>query len=61
MEDGHSITPRQASRLFDCDRLGARIYDLKREGVPVASEWEEKRDADGRLVKRWKKYFIPRQ
>lgn len=29
---GYSLTHRDAQRLFNCDRLGARIYDLKKEG-----------------------------
>ena len=33
-----SITPREADELFGCMRLGARIYDLKRQGYPIISE-----------------------
>jgi hypothetical protein len=35
---GRSLTPIDARRLFRCDRLGARIYELKQEGWPVRSE-----------------------
>ena len=33
-----SITPREADELYGCMRLGARIYDLKRQGYPIISE-----------------------
>lgn len=58
MEAGGQITPRMASRLFDCDRLGARIWDLRKDGVPVLDEWEYKYDANGKVVKKWKKYWL---
>jgi hypothetical protein len=31
-----SITPLVAMRKYGCLRLGARIYDLKREGHPIS-------------------------
>lgn len=58
MEAGNKITQRIASREFDCDRLGARIWDLRNAGVPVMDEWEYRRDENGRVVKKWKKYWI---
>ena len=58
MEAGHKITQRIASREFDCDRLGARIWDLRNAGVPALDEWEYRRDEKGRVVKKWKKYWI---
>lgn len=58
MEAGNKITQRIASREFDCDRLGARIWDLRNAGVPVLDEWEYHRDEKGRVVKKWKKYWI---
>lgn len=58
MEAGNKITQRIASREFDCDRLGARIWDLRNAGVPVLGEWEYRRDEKGRVVKKWKKYWI---
>lgn len=35
--NGYTITSREASRLYNCDRLGARIYDLRngKYGNPV--------------------------
>lgn len=35
LETGASITPLEALKLFDCLRLGARIYDLRRRGFPI--------------------------
>lgn len=58
MAGGGVLTQRIASRMFDCDRLGARIYDLKRAGVPVKDGWEYRIDAAGRVVKKWKRYWI---
>ncbi|SFI83823.1 helix-turn-helix domain-containing protein [Albimonas pacifica] len=41
LEAGNSITPRQAQDLFGCDRLAARIHELKGEGLPILSERPE--------------------
>ena len=60
MEAGNIITQRIASREFDCDRLGARIWDLKHDGVPVQDEFEYKLDENGKVIKKWKKYWIAR-
>ena len=51
---GYSLTHRDAQRLFNCDRLGARIYDLKGEGHQIISQMERnngKRYARYSLVK----------
>jgi len=32
---GNSLTPLEALRLWGCFRLGARIYDLKRQGYDI--------------------------
>ena len=51
---GKSLTHRDAQRLFNCDRLGARIYDLKREGHQIISQMERnngKRYARYSLIK----------
>lgn len=58
MEAGNEITQRIASREFDCDRLGARIWDLKHDGVPVEDAFEYKLDENGKVIKKWKKYWI---
>jgi len=33
---GRALTPLEALREFGCFRLGARIWDLKREGMEIA-------------------------
>lgn len=38
LESGKTITPLEALRNYDCLRLGARIYDLKRDGLPIKTE-----------------------
>ncbi len=34
---GNSITPLEALRRFGCMRLGARIWELKRQRWPIVS------------------------
>lgn len=38
---GHSITPLEALQKFGCFRLGARIYELKQEGIAIKSQLVE--------------------
>ncbi len=38
MRAGHSITPIDALRLFGCQRLAARIYDIKKQGWGIISK-----------------------
>ena len=47
LRKGHTITPKDARRLCGCDRLGARIFELRRRGVAIVS---------GRLQLRGRKY-----
>lgn len=47
LESGRSITPIDALRQYGCMRLGARIFDLRREGMAVSM----------RLVKHGKKRY----
>lgn len=35
MMQGYTITPLTALHLFGCMRLGARIYDLKQQGINI--------------------------
>jgi hypothetical protein len=51
---GHSLTPLEALRRFDCLRLGARAWDLKRAGWPVESKIVTKHG------KRVAEYSIPK-
>lgn len=41
LEKNGSITPLEAQRLYGCMRLGARIWDLKREGHKFIVEMVE--------------------
>lgn len=38
MQDYGSITQAEAVTEYGCYRLGARIWDLKAQGVPIKSE-----------------------
>lgn len=38
LESGKSITPIDALHQYGCFRLGARIYDLKDEGLDIITE-----------------------
>ena len=38
MAQGHRISPLEALNKFGCLRLGARIYDLKRDGHDIDKE-----------------------
>jgi hypothetical protein len=35
---GRSLTPLSALNLFGCLRLGARVHDLKRQGVKIKTQ-----------------------
>lgn len=61
MEAGNCITDATARELFNCSRVGARIYDLKQDGVPVRSEFDYSLDRNGKVIKKWKKYWIELQ
>lgn len=57
MKAGNTITQREASQRFGCDRLGARIYDLRRQGAPVTMRWEIRRNEAGEY-KRYARYGL---
>lgn len=57
LESGKSLTHRQASDLFGCDRLAARIHELKRMGHPIKCNMVERVSRDGITVK-FAEYFI---
>lgn len=40
LQEHGSITPLEALKEYDCMRLGARIYDLKRAGHRITTERE---------------------
>ena len=39
LKRGLAITPIEALELFDCFRLGARIYDLRQAGNNIVTDW----------------------
>jgi len=51
---GYSITALDALRLFQCNRLAARVCELKRRGEPIVARWRRldngKRVAEYSLV-----------
>ena len=58
MQDGNKITDATARALFKCARISARIYDLRHDGVPVLDDWDYELDKNGKVIKKWKKYWI---
>lgn len=55
LRSGGDLTPRDARNLCECDRLAARIFDLKQSGHAIESDWQK---ANG---KRFKRYWLVRQ
>lgn len=47
LRDYGSITPVEALQEYGCMRLGARIYDLKREGHDIRTERQSARNRYG--------------
>lgn len=41
LQRGQKLTPMDALQQFGCFRLGARIYELKQEGHPIAKRMVE--------------------
>lgn len=37
---GETLTPLDALNRFGCFRLGARIWDLKNEGMSIRTDWK---------------------
>lgn len=50
LKSGKSITQAEAVSLFNCYRLGARIYDLKQQGFAIDSRKITKKNNNGKLV-----------
>lgn len=54
LESGKSLSPLEALESYGIFRLGARCYDLKKQGVPIVTEMvtkNGKRFASYRLEK----------
>lgn len=58
MKSGKSITPLEALNKFECFRLASRISDLKQKGIPISSEMTYKYDDNGKVIKKYKTYWI---
>ena len=54
LKKGRSISPLQALRMYGSLRLGARIYDLRREGHRI------ERQMVRRNGKHWARYLMAR-
>lgn len=50
MQENGSITQAEAVTEFGCYRLGARIWDLKRDGYAIKSEMITKKNRYGKPV-----------
>ena len=59
LKSGRSLSARVASRQLAIDRLSARIYDLRGDGVNIVSMPQKRRSKrTGRMV-RYCIYFMP--
>lgn len=54
LRKGKKITPLDALEDYGCFRLGARIWDLRKDGYPIKSELFE----DHRKEKRYARYWM---
>lgn len=52
LEAGDAITQLDAFNRYGCFRLGARVWELKREGLPIVSEMVEVGE-EGKRVARY--------
>ena len=57
MRDFGSITQLEAIRDISCMRLGARIFDLKREGYAIKKETETSKNRYGEDT-RYARYWL---
>jgi len=57
MKEHGSITPMEALRHIRCFRLGARIFDLRAEGIEIKKSMESHKDEDGNVV-RYARYSL---
>lgn len=54
LKRGVKITPLDALENYNCFRLGARIYDMRRQGIPVKAE----RITDAKTGKTYARYWL---
>lgn len=48
LQAGETLTQRDATRRFGCGRLGARIWELRREGLNIQREMVKVKKANGK-------------
>lgn len=53
-----SIDPLRAMTELGVMRLASRIHDIRSLGVPVKDEMKFRYDADGKIEKKWKEYWL---
>ena len=58
LESGKVITPLEALHLYNCFRLSARIYDLRRQGMTIRSR--TKAIISGGKTKHISEYYAPK-
>lgn len=56
-ENKCGLTSREAQSFFRCDRLGARIHDLRSDGNVIETEIETRENEYGEK-KRYARYFL---
>ena len=60
LDDHGSITAREASRELNCDRLAARVHELRGLGYPIEKLMVYYRKADGTPGK-YARYFMAKK
>ena len=58
-QQGGKLTELDALDQFGCERLSARVFDLRQAGIQIKSRWIERTTRNGQK-KRYKEYFIPK-
>jgi len=51
LESGKTITDLQALKLFQCRRLAARIYDLRKKGLNIQKVMVKPRGVDNPVAR----------
>lgn len=59
LQSGAEITQRQASKDYGCDRLGARIHELRKNGHQIQKQTITVKKRGGGVA-RVARYFLPR-
>ena len=54
---GNSITQAEAAEMFGCWRLGARILELRRAGMPIETTMIRQTNEEGEIT-RYARYWL---